>query len=220
MHASYMSVIKSIYHFIFALSLSEQSIGHVPRLEFPYQDQVDTNADIFTGIYWSNLFGNIYLYSQGFLMPISRKLNNVLLVTFVLLLEQFKWQKCEIFTSVAHLENLIDVNLGLTKVLEEHVSTTEQNLKELREILEDRPDDFAQIGRPPKTASFNVSIHPSKIIQAFARVRRKLRRSLGCLGVVSKLKEGTQFLLNPSLIKLTFYSFSTLAAQDDRIKCF
>lgn len=127
-------------------------------------------------------------------MPISRKLNNVVLVMLVLLLELLKWQKCEIFTSVAHLENLIDVNLGLTKVLQEHVSTTEQNLKELREILEgDGIDDFAQIGRPPETASFNVTTHPSKIIQAFARLRRKLRRSLACLGVVSKLKEGTQF---------------------------
>ena len=153
-------------------------------------------------------------------MPISRKLSIVLLVTFVLLLEL---QKCEIFTSVAHLENMIDVNLGLTKVLQEHVSTTQQNLKELREILEDRPDDLAQIGHPPKSASFNVTTHPSKIIQAFARVRRKLRRSLGCLGVVSKLKKGTEGTLsfsNPLLIKLTFYSFCTLADQNDRIKCF
>ena len=100
--------------------------------------------------------------------------------TIVLLLQSLSWRNCEIYSSVAQIENFIDINYEVQDALREYITSVEDKILGMKHALDESVNEEGFLHDPNSNVSYQED-YAVAVLSRFARVRKKLRTNLAWL---------------------------------------
>eukprot|EP00795_Rhopilema_esculentum_P008179 gene8179-14110_t len=107
----------------------------------------------------------------------------------------FSWRNCEIYSSVAQIENFIDINYEVQDALREYITSVEDNLRGMKHALDESVNEEGLLHDPSSNVSYQED-YAVAVLSRFARVRKKLRTNSAWLSDLKAAHKITTFESN------------------------
>ncbi len=107
------------------------------------------------------------------------------------------WHSCEVFTSVAQMEYLVDYQFEFYKILRNHVKSSQAHLEMLRSVFNEMNEFARVIGRTSSNSAKNKTCDTAERLLKIARFiinRRKLVYNMKMLAEKRKSKSEANLL--------------------------